>query len=119
MSEPDLQQFADVVAKSSGYSVSAVGQVQVNGRLWLWLDFGEVSVANLQGPFATPLGFAASFIKAAHAWLFTTVTAGRQQQLFFFVTRLSNMSEAELQQLTTRAGPLFATLLERLSFESR
>ena len=119
LSEPDLQQFANLVAKSIGYSASAVGQARVNGRLWLWLDFGEVSVADAQRASATPLGFATSLVNAAHEWLFTTVTAGRQQRILFFVTRFQNTSEPELQQLTTRAGPLFATVLERLSFESR
>jgi hypothetical protein len=119
MSEPELQELAAVVAKNSGRPVVAVGQVRSRGRLWFWLDFGELSIAKVDQSATGPSTFASAFVDASRAWLFVTVAGGRLYEVAFLVERLQNTSESELQRLTATAGPLFAKFLERLSFEPR
>jgi TonB family protein len=112
------QVVADAVAKTSGRSVAAVGQARVGGRLWVWLDFGQVLPATNETSASSPFGYVRGLVDATRAWLFVTTTAGQQCIVLFFVSRISNTSLEELNRVTVLAGPVFARMLESLTFES-
>jgi len=113
-----LQGVADAVAKTSGRSVAAVGQARVGGRLWLWLDLGQVLPASNETSASSPFGYVRGLVDATRAWSFVTTTAGQQCIVVFFVSRISNTSVDELNRVTDLAGPVFARMLENLTFES-
>src|SRR5262249_46877818 len=112
-----LQEFADAVAKSSGRSVAAFGQARADGRLWLWLDFGQIAPSAADSSAPGPFGSQAPPIDATRMWSFFTSGDGQQYTVRFFVNRLPNTSLDELNRVIDVAGPVFARILDSLRFE--
>jgi TonB family protein len=113
-----LQGFADVVAKATGRSTTAFGQTRANGRLWFWLHFDQLSPATNEASSSSPFGYARRLVDATRTWFFVTTAARQDYIVMFFVSRISNTSVDELNRVTSLAGPVFATMLDSLTFES-
>jgi TonB family protein len=114
-----LQGFADSIGKRSGRSIDAFGQVRAGGRLWLWLDFGQLRPASVDTSAQSPFGDWRALVDATRAWLFFTTVGKQGCGVTFFVSRLANVSAADMNRATDIAGGVFAKVLESLSFEPR
>ena len=116
-SKADLQLLADGASKGTGLPIAASGQTRVGGRLWFWLDFGQILPGSVKAP--TPgFAYAGSLVNATRAWIFTTTAAGKQFTVLFYVARMSNASAEDMTRVSGIAGPVFARILEGLSYKA-
>ena len=113
-----LQAFADGVAKATGRSTTAFGQARANGRLWFWLHFDQMSPSTNEASSSSPFGYARRLVDATRTWFFVTTAARQEYVVMFFVSRISNTSVDELNRVTNLASPVFARMLDSLTFES-
>jgi TonB family protein len=113
-----LQGFADGFGKIIGRSTTAFGQVRSKGRLWFWLNFDQALPAINDKPSSGQFAYSRGLVDATRTWFFFTTVGGQQYAVMFFVARMSNSSVAELNRVTELAGPVFAKMLERITFES-
>jgi hypothetical protein len=110
--------MADAVAKASGRPIAAFGQARAAGRLWLWLDFGQMMPGSAETLGSSPFGYLRGLVDATRAWSFVTSAGGQQYMVWFYVSRISNVSVDELNRLIDLAGPVFARILDSLTLEA-
>jgi hypothetical protein len=113
-----LKSLADGVSRTIGLSAGTAGQTRVDDRLWLWVDSGLISAEDLaKVPRVT--GFAKGFFTTVRTWAFMTSIEGQLFGVTFYVWRAPGTSAEDFARLPATAGPVFASVLERLSFEPR
>ena len=115
LSALELQAIVTAVAQAK--PVSASGQLMAAGRLWLWLDFGEISVPEA-GPAESFLaGVARTLVDTSRVWAFVTTVGDRQVILTFHVLHLRSAPHVDAEREARAIGPTFARILERISLE--
>jgi hypothetical protein len=105
----DLRETAALI--SSGYErpVVAMGQARITDRLWLWFDLGAVDPTLTAAPTPVP-------VATAQVWIFSSVIEQHQVVVAFTLRLAPGSDRQEREAEARRAGPIFARMLERLSF---
>jgi TonB family protein len=77
-----------------------------------------MSPSSNEASSSSPFGYARRLVDATRTWFFVTTAAQQGYVVMFFVSRISNTSVDELNRVTNLAGPVFARMLDSLTFES-
>jgi len=123
---PELQAYSDAVSRAFGRATIAVGQAKIAGRYWSWIDLGD-GEAPEGAPEETPDGAPDGDAPAAAAsptmappntrlWVLTSTVHGQEVTLIFMVRHAAGMTAAAKEQHARDSGPVFARIMERLTF---
>jgi hypothetical protein len=86
--------------------------------MWLWIDTGSMSSADLAAlPQQSP--FVKGMVDAARAWVFFGGVGQDGIVVIFYVVRTPGLSDDDYNGLADVAGPVFARMLDGLSLEQR
>lgn len=106
-----LKEFADSIARGPALKEwSAYGQARISGRLWLWLDSGEVQLAD-----TSPISV---LLRSGRMWIFTSTASKRLVTIVCSVLRPREQSDPEFDREVRRTGPIFAEIIGRITFDS-
>lgn len=108
----ELWDAALVVAKGYERQVVAMGQARAAGRLWFWFDLGVANAAAAAAASASPSESTAG----THQWIFSSTIEKHQVILAFTVRHARGTGPEEREAEAQRAGPVFAHMLERITF---
>lgn len=110
----ELQAYSDAVSKAFGRDTMAVGQAKISGRYWSWLDLGDGDMAegNAGAGAANPTMAPPN----TRLWVLTSTVHGQEVTLIFMVRHAAGMSATARDAHSRDSGPVFARIMERLTF---
>ncbi len=111
---PELQAYSDAVSKAFGRDTMAVGQAKISGRYWSWLDLGDGEGA--EGDAAAGAGNPTMAPPNTRLWVLTSTVHGQEVTLIFMVRHAAGMTAAARELNARNSGPVFARIMERLTF---
>ena len=106
------------VTANAGAEVHDVGQIQIQGRLWIWTELSRrtIDLSVLTPEAAVEMRDA---FDGARAWEFGTTEGGQGITVSCYVLKRRSAAEAELQEQLRRSGADFAAILNRISIRGQ
>lgn len=104
--------------KAAAAQLSAVGQVQPPGRLWIWV---ETPITFDQSSLPLELAAAVGLgpFDGAVMWNFSTTSAGRMVSVVCSALRDRTESDADFQKEMREVGVIFSQMLQRIVIQTR
>ena len=96
----------------------SIGQIQIQGRLWVWTELSRRTLDLSALPAETADGMREAF-EGMRAWEFSTTEGMQGITVSCYALRPRGMPEAELQQQLHRVGVDFAAILNRISIRGQ
>jgi TonB family protein len=106
------------IAADPDAEVHGIGQIQIQGRLWVWTELSRrtVDVSGLPADAATEIHDA---FDGMRAWEFATTEGAQRITVACYVFKPRGSSELELQEQARRVGADFAAILNRVSVRAQ